>query len=139
MELLGLSEFSWRVSPSAFGQEMETPETYAFTANTAGSEESDDLLTVGVAEEFGPYFMIQRPLGKAAIDASELYVEYGDQSNGGYGAIELLSVDRNSLVARLANGGRVEAVLQVADDAWGTLVADLKRCFAGLESLLNLK
>jgi hypothetical protein len=118
---------------------MKTPGIYTFTANTAGSEESDDVLTVGVAEEFGPYFMIQRPLAKPAIEASELYVEYGDQSNGCYGAIELLSIDRNNLVARLANGERVDAVLQIADDVWITLVTDLKRCFAGLDSLLNLK
>jgi hypothetical protein len=118
---------------------MQTPETYAFTANTAGSEETDDILTVGVAEEFGPYLMIQRPLDKEAIEANDLYVEYGDQSNGVYGAIELLSVDRNNLVARMASGERVEAILQIADEAWGTLMTDLKRCFAGLESLLNLK
>ena len=117
---------------------METPDTYAFTANTAGSEESDDTLTVGVAEEFGPYFMIQRPIAKGAIDASDLYVEYGDQANGGYGAIELLSVDRAHLVARLSNGKRVEAALQIADDAWATLAADLERCFIGVDTLLRL-
>lgn len=118
---------------------METPETYAFTANTAGSEETGGFLTVGVAEEFGPYLMIQRPLAKEAIEANDLYVEYGDQSNGGYGAIELLSVVRNNLVVCMANGGRVEAGLLISDEAWGTLLTDLNRCFAGLESMLILK
>lgn len=117
---------------------MEGSEIYMFTANTAGSEEADACFTVGVAEEFGPYFMIQRPLEIVGIQAEDLYSEFGDEANGGYGILESLTVRRDRLIARLGDGRRVEAILEISDQSFADLQKDLLRCFSGLENLLHL-
>ncbi len=117
---------------------MENQGTYAFTANSAGSEEADEVFTVGVAEEFGQYFMIQRPLGCDEVKPEELYTEIGDQVNGGYGTLEFLTVGRNRLIAQLRGGRRVEATLEISDESFAALEEDLRRCFSGLENLLCL-
>ena len=112
---------------------------YQFNADQAGSEESDGVLSAGVASSFGPYFMIQRSLESDGEGADDLYCEYEDQGKGAYGALRRIELSRESLKADLGDGTSVLATLSIDQETWTRLRGDLLRVLEGFDTLHNIR
>ena len=112
---------------------------YQFDADQAGSEESNDVLTVGVAKAFGPYFMIKRPLGKEKLSGDELYAEHDDQGKGAFGSLQHVELTREVFTAKLQDGTTIIASLKIDDDSWTKLKFDLLRALSGFDELHTIK
>jgi len=112
---------------------------YQFQADQAVSEESDSVLTVGVASSFGPYFMIQRSRDSSGGEMEPLYCEYDDQSNGAYGTLRRIEFSREFLRLELADATTVSAALDIDDGAWAQLRLDLLMVLEGFDALHDIR
>jgi hypothetical protein len=115
-----------------------------FTADETGTTEEFGVVTTGV-KGGDEYLMFMRGLDDSDIEDWGVYLEYGDQGNGGYGCIKACVLDRFRLDVELSKSiDRPKAIvgfhvrLTLSNEQLETLIAGLKKVFRDGSDVLKI-
>lgn len=116
-----------------------------FIATEVGGEVLDNVLITGAAELYGTYVVFQRGLLESTGSGDPPYFEYGDQSQGGYGVLNLCTLSANLLEIEINSGKlnlkgveRIEVTLNINDGEWSDFKSKLIQVFKGYENLFEV-
>ncbi len=122
-----------------------------FSALVVDADEPSARITLGDRdyESSEHYFTIQRTERRPSAESdstSDIYIEFDDQSGGGYGGIERIIVTRQLLTVSLGEKWKVKflcdreiviALQQIKETDFSTIVRVLKVIMAGYDALFS--
>jgi hypothetical protein len=115
-----------------------------FTADETGTVVEGGFVATGVRSKgSGEYLSFQRAVPAGGEGDEGVYLEFKDQSNGGYGMVVRCGVSRGRLWVELSGpidrGGRwdgFEVRLEISDGEWADFVENLGVVFSGCGGVL---
>jgi hypothetical protein len=116
---------------------------FSFEATEAGFDADEGALVCGVTDG-ERYLTFQRDAENSGEDWG-IYLEYGDQINGGYNCVRSCRLSRFALHVDLSQPlGRLEGVegfdvaFRLHDQSYEALCTGLERVFRGMSEVLHL-
>ena len=114
----------------------------SYRANRIVCEEVDGVLIVGVGNETDGYIMFQRGTTSETGADEPPYFEFNDQSNGGTGILQLVTINGEQLLIKTNSASKeseFEISLGVTAEDITLLITQLRLIFLGYDEKLHVE